>query len=231
MNFIVAKSSSIYETFSPLYKVLKFFGIIPFQLEMKSGEVALNRSDLIKIFLFWIFWSFLLFANLLFGLRGPIETSRILLCGWHWIIIGQLLASFFIQIINLLRRKSIGKLLKLIDEVDMMVRGLIDDLKVKNSLFISFHFQNTSMKFKANHSSFKTLTIQTIIGSQLIYLALSFFTTFSMHLHLKEAFEFNFHFNIAFSYISFVYCLTYHQFLFATSSIKLRFELLNMNLS
>lgn len=122
MNFGIAKSSSIYETFSPLYKVLKFLGIISFGVDLKTGEVSVKFFDLLWMVVQWLSWTWLIIGNLSLGAREPVEKSGLVLIGWHWILMFQLIASFFIQMVNLLRRKSIGKLLKIMDEVDEMVK-------------------------------------------------------------------------------------------------------------
>lgn len=42
MNFNIVESSSVYETFSPLYKALKLFEIIPFDMNLRVGEVRVG---------------------------------------------------------------------------------------------------------------------------------------------------------------------------------------------
>lgn len=121
MNFSIVKSSSIYETFSPLYKGLKLFGIIPFKISLKKGKVTVSWLDVVSMLVFWIFWLYLIACNLAKGARDVSESSTIILYGWHWLLIFEIAASFFIQIVNLVKRKSIGRLLRILDEVDSMV--------------------------------------------------------------------------------------------------------------
>lgn len=121
MNFSIVKSSSIYETFSPLYKGLKLFGIIPFKISLKKGKVTVSWLDVVSMLVFWIFWFYLIACNLAKGARDVSESSTIILYGWHWLLIFEIAASFFIQIVNLVKRKSIGRLLRILDEVDSMV--------------------------------------------------------------------------------------------------------------
>lgn len=121
MNFSSVKSLSVYETFSPLYKSLKFFGIIPFELNLKTGEVSVKRLDLLWMVVKWMFWTCLIICNVHLGARELGEVSSILLTGWHSVLLFQLSASFFIQMVNLLKRNSIGKLLRILNEFDVMV--------------------------------------------------------------------------------------------------------------
>lgn len=123
-----SSSLSIYETFSPLYKVLKLLGIIPFRLNLKSGKVSVKSADLLWMFFMWLFWTGLIASNLFVGAREPGEKSSIVLSGWHWMLILELVSSFFIQFINLFKRKHIEKLLGILHEVDTMVSlGILKD--------------------------------------------------------------------------------------------------------
>jgi hypothetical protein len=122
MSFEFRKSSSIYETFSPLYKVLKLLGIIPFEMNSRGGEVGVKFPQLLWMSFTWMFWTGLIVSNVLLGAREPGEMSKLLLTGWHWVLIFQIIACFYVQLINLMNRKSIGKLLKILHEVDEMVR-------------------------------------------------------------------------------------------------------------
>lgn len=121
MNFNIAKSSSIYETFSPLYNALKLFGIIPFKMSPKEGKVTMRWLDVLLMFAFWVFWTYLIACNLILEDHDCNERSIIILNGWHWILIFEIASSFYIQIVSLLRRKSIGRLFRILDEVDIMV--------------------------------------------------------------------------------------------------------------
>lgn len=123
MNFGIAKFSSVYETFSPLYKVLKLFGIISFGVNLRTGEVTVKCFDLLWMVVHWIFCTLLIYANVALGAREPVEMSVLILTGWHWLLIFQLGASFFIQVVNLLNRRRIGRFLRIMDEVDETVNS------------------------------------------------------------------------------------------------------------
>jgi hypothetical protein len=124
MNFDLAKSLSVYETFSPLYKVLKLFGMMPFEMNLKSGKVSVKYRDLLWMFLNWMFWTRLIAWNASLGAREPGEESQIILSGWYWLLLLEFVSGFFYQIVNLVRRKSIGRLFAILDEVDQMVISL-----------------------------------------------------------------------------------------------------------
>lgn len=122
MNFNFTKSSSVYETFSPLYKVLKLLGMIPFEMNLKNGEISVKYLDCLWMLATWMFWTCLITWNIHLGAHEPFEESHIILIGWHWLLIFELVANFFIQTVNFVRRESIGKLFKILDEVDQMVK-------------------------------------------------------------------------------------------------------------
>lgn len=229
MNFNIAKSSSnnIYETFSPLYKALKIFGIIPFKMCLKDGKVTMSWFSVLWMLVFWVFWSYLIAGNLILGARTVNERSAIVLNGWHWLLVFEIAASFYIQLVNVAKRKSIGRLFRIFDEVDSMVSMRNDS----GEKLLMNSFQNSTMYYRQNHTELKDLTWKIILGSQLIHLALIFFSQFSMRaIYSKEIPSDVFYFG-GLSYVALVNILTHHQFIFAVSNIRLRFKLLNMNLT
>lgn len=222
------KSSSIYETFSPLYKALKLFGIIPFKMSLKEGKVTMGWLDVLLMLAFWVFWTYLIVCNLIFEAREVIERSNIILNGWHWILIFEIASSFFIQIVSLLRRNSIGTLFRILDEVDSMVstwrKGKV------NHIYLMISFQNSTMYYRENHTEFKDLTLRIMLGSLLIHISIGFFSVFAMAVKYPLEYKNDYYQHFGFFYVTCVYILTYHKFIFVTSSIRTRFKLLNMNL-
>lgn len=122
MNFNFTKSSSVYETFSPIYKVLKLLGMIPFEMNLQNGKISVEYLDWLWILVSWMFWTCLITWNIHLGAHEPFEESQIILTGWHWLLIFELGASFFIQTVNFIRRESIGELFEILHEVDQMVK-------------------------------------------------------------------------------------------------------------
>ena len=121
MKFNVVKSSSIYETFSPLYKALKLLGIMTFQLNLKTGEIAVKFWNLLWTVGLWSLCLWIIVSNVQQGAREHFDNSVILLTGWHWLMISQLIFSCLIQLMGLVKRKSSKRLFEIINEVDSMV--------------------------------------------------------------------------------------------------------------
>jgi hypothetical protein len=128
---MISEKFTIYETFSPLYKALKLYGIIAFDMNLKTKKVAINcRSTLWMIF-WWMLLTFMIASNVMRGAREPGEKSEIILSGWHWLLIFQLICTFYIQFFNLLRRKNIEKMFQAMDDFDEIVSYLDVSLNEK----------------------------------------------------------------------------------------------------
>lgn len=224
----IAASSNIYETFSPLYKVLKLLGIISFELDVHNGKVSLNRFDLVWMLVLWVFWTCLIIGNLYLGARDPTEHSKIILTGWHWLLIFQLAACFYIQLVSLARRKSIGKLFQILNQIDGMVRRLLRSVQFN---FIAFcRFQNASLHYREDHTAVKSWTINTIAGSQLINFLVSAFIIFVLAAHYPNLYEPEYILYASSLFVTLSHFATFHQFIFVISSIKSRFKILNENM-
>lgn len=72
------QSSNIYETFSPFYILLKLLGVVPFQLNLKSGKVSVKWQDVLWILFYWLFLGALIVLNIINGIRKSLENSTIL---------------------------------------------------------------------------------------------------------------------------------------------------------
>lgn len=111
------------ESFSPLYKALKLFGILPFEINLKSGEVCVRWKSIMWM-IFWVFAVvYLVILNTSKGAREPGEKSEIILSGWHWLLIFQLNASILIHLWSFLNRKNIEMFFVLLNEFDEFVSG------------------------------------------------------------------------------------------------------------
>jgi hypothetical protein len=113
--------ANIYGTFSPLYKVLKLFGIITFQMNLTSGKVYVNARDIFYMIFWWGLLIMGIILNIKSGAREPGEQSEIIISAWHWLLIFQVFATFYVQIMNFLRRKNIEKLFNMIADFDEIV--------------------------------------------------------------------------------------------------------------
>lgn len=91
-------------------------------MNLKSGNINVKHQDLLWMLATWMFWTCLIMWNVRLGAREPGEASQLILTSWHSVLIFQLAASFYIQLLGLLKRKSIGKLFKVLHEFDVMVK-------------------------------------------------------------------------------------------------------------
>lgn len=227
MKFSIGRSSCVYETFSPLYKALKLFGIISFDMNLRNGEVRVKCRDVSWMVAMWMLWTCLIIWNIRLGAREPGEASKLILTGWHSVLIFQLFASFYIQIVGLFKRKSVGELLRLLCEVDAMV---ICSLEGLFSLKSSVPFQNLSMPNQEDHSRVKRQTISFIVCCHLANILISIFTYIANAANFSW-FNFDFWWQSSYCFVNIVYMLTFHQFIFMTSNINSRLKLLNRNLT
>jgi hypothetical protein len=224
MNFDLAKSLSVYETFSSLYKVLKLFGMMPFEMNLKTGEVSVKYRDLLWMFITWMLWTYLIAWNAGLGAREPGEVSKIILWGWHWLLLFQLAAGFFVQMVSFVRRKSIARLFSILNEVDQMV----SDLHVGDCLF-TVCLKNLSMKYQEDHLYVKDFTTKFIVGSTLLIIFMHIYTSVAVATNDPDS-DHGFVMLSSYSFVTLIFSFIYQQFIFATSNIRSRFNLLNSNL-
>lgn len=85
------------------------------------------------------------------------------------------------------------------------------------------------MLYNEDHSAAKDLTLGILTGSQLINISVVAFTMFAMNTHYDEN-GCDLILQASYLIITSIYMLTHHQFIFVTSNIKSRFQLLNKNL-
>ena len=86
------------------------------------------------------------------------------------------------------------------------------------------------MDFKEDHSAAKDLTIKITIASIFLNLLQHIFSDTAMSVNYPDTYNHDFFLISSYFYVTLLYSLTYQQFIFATSSIRSRFDLLNMNL-
>ena len=114
---------NLFDSFSPLNKTLKLFGILSFQMNSKGGRVEVVVSW--KNILWTIGWLLILVVllkfNLINGAHEPGEKSEVILHGWHWLLTFKLLSTFFIIFWNYYKREDIGEFFQLINEFDKNV--------------------------------------------------------------------------------------------------------------
>jgi hypothetical protein len=146
-----SKSSSIYDSFSPLYFALKLFGMLNFRMSPRSGKVTVKFYNVLWMMFWWMLLTVLIFFNMTQGAREPNESSELILTGWHWLLIMHLFSVFFIQLWSLVRRREIEKMFRIMSDFDDFVseRCLHNFKAVKFIIFCcrTSHF-STSWTFK-----------------------------------------------------------------------------------
>lgn len=136
------RSTNIYQTFQPFYKVLKILGFFPFTVELSSKQHIRPSTTLFDAGLLglWIsLHSFLFGLNWLLGDQEPeAESSLIVKHGWHKIYLMQTATTLFVVAHNFANRYSIVECLRLMNQFDLV--GTTFDHQVK-------HFQTFSLRF------------------------------------------------------------------------------------
>lgn len=125
---IFTGSSNIYETFAPLNKVLKCFGVMPFSFNLQNGGVDLKEFDLVYILLNCFLWIFLMHWNINKGYlkdNANLEAKKFLMTGYLYILIFQIIGCFYIQILSFNKRKNHKKFFGILFDVDKMVRFIM----------------------------------------------------------------------------------------------------------
>ena len=106
------------ESFSPLYKTLKFVGIFPFEINCKNCEVRVGWKNAIWMIFWMLVLACLIFWNVRRGASEPGEKSLLIVAGWHFLLIFELLSVFFLQFWSLVNRKCAGNFFRLLGEFD-----------------------------------------------------------------------------------------------------------------
>lgn len=215
---------NLFDSFSPLNKTLKLFGILSFQMNAKCGRVEAVVSW--RNILWTIGWLLILVVllkyNLINGAHEPGEKSEVILLGWHWLLTFQLFSTFFIIFWNYYKRKDIGEFFQIINEFDENVS--VENFNEKSCIQFLF-IQAAALSIFINFTAVKNHMRNLIIGAVSILLTIIIFAFYLMRFYHDETYDIVL--NIIFFYSTMVYVLVNYQFFFATFNIKLRFELLN----
>lgn len=86
------------------------------------------------------------------------------------------------------------------------------------------------MTHKEDFPDGKDQTIKIIIGSTVFNILNHVFVDVAMAVNYQEDYTHDYFLLASYFYVTLLYTLTYHKFIFATSNIKSRFQLLNENL-
>lgn len=126
-NKIKSTQMNLFDSFSPLNKTLKLFGISTFEVRLQNDgkvKVAVEWKSVIWTICWLLILAYLIKYNLIKGAHEPGEKSKIILSGWHWLITFQLISSVLIIFWNFYKRKNVEKFYHLIEEFDECVSEL-----------------------------------------------------------------------------------------------------------
>lgn len=121
MKSLLLRSENIYETFWPLYKVLRLFGFMPFTVPRRN-EKNLPPTLFDGLILgFWVSsYLFLFTMNTLWGQREPeAESSLLIKHGCHKLYLLEMLVPASVVLLNFANRRTIVDCLRLIDQFDL----------------------------------------------------------------------------------------------------------------
>lgn len=231
----VPRSTNIYETFQPFYKVLKMFGFFPFTVELSRKQHIRPSTTLFDAGLLglWIsLHSFLFGLNWLLGDQEPeAESSLIVKHGWHKIYLMQTATSLFAVAHNFVNRHSIVECLRLINQFDLVERTF--DHQVKHFQTFSFRFPSIFLFFKLgqpsiDHTWHRSLTARSLMLSAFWAAFLGTVGLFNLTEDQRDLR----HFTALAIYIPIVSLSTLvaHQFVFFSFCIETRFKVLLKNI-
>ena len=194
------RSSNIYETFKPFYYALKACGLTPFTFD-QNGEVMFGFSDFIMMTtsLLWLIYCF---VNNLRPRWSMDNHPEILANGWQMLLILEIYSTFVIILMNFFKRKTIGKILKKLHQVD----------------------ENLNMEGVC-HSTHCLRSILAISGCSFVFLIV---LVFAIQIHGWN--NMDMHLTVSYVYISQSYNFIIYQFLFGAYCVKTRFQCINANL-
>lgn len=230
----VPRSTNIYETFQPFYKVLKFFGFFPFTVELSSRQHSRPSTTLFDAALLglWISLHLFLFGlNWMLGDQEPdAENSLVIKHGWHKIYLTQTATLLFAVIHNFANRHLIVECLRLMNQFDLV--GTTSDQQVKYSQTFSSCFPISFDIFKLqqpdiDHKWHRSLMIGSL---KLLAFWAAFEGTISLLILTDEQKDLP-HLAALACYILAVSlsALVAHQFVFFTYCIATRFKVLLKN--
>ena len=201
--------SNIYESLSPFYYTLKFFGLASYNLNFKNGKMKTSWIHYIMMFGFiplylCFYYNFL---NIDDSTYSPGEKS-ILIYGFFFFYHFQYITIVLIMIFNFLKRGNVEKFLKYLKTFDD-------------------HSEKMEWKFKVNHEQNYWRFIFWIVISLIILIVVYVMQIFwvpSVPPEFSEYID-----NIFYCIVTNAFVLISLQFIFGVQSVASRFEILNQN--
>ena len=203
---IFGEPSNIYESVSPFYYTLKFFGLASYDLNFYNGQMKTSWIHYIMMLWFCLVYSALIvnFLNTDAESYSP-EGKSVLIYGLEFVYDFQYIVILLLLILNFIKRGNVGKLLKLLEKFDN-------------------HCEKMRWKYKVNHERNYWSSIFWIIFS---IFSLSGVATIQMLWvgtnHVLTEYLDTFYYCI----ITSAFILSTFQFIFGVHSVASRFEILN----
>ena len=203
------KPSNVYESFSPFYYTLKFFGLASYNLNFKSGQMKTSGIHYIMMMCFFLVYLFFYAVYLLIDPTSySPEGKSVLTYGFLFFYHFQYITSILIIIYNFLKRKNVEKLFKLLETFDD-------------------HVEKKEWKFKVNHEQNYWILIFWI-GLHII----SLMVAYTLQMSWISTVTLGFKEYIAMVFYCFIlkaFFLSTLQFTFGVHCVASRFDVLNQN--
>lgn len=114
------KSSNIYETFTPLYFIMKPSGLAPYKLDVNARKFVWDLCS----FIYFILLFFLFIINvILMGVNYSTEEyNSVVYVGWNMLYLLIVISVAILVAFNAFKCKSTEKILQSLDDFDILVR-------------------------------------------------------------------------------------------------------------
>ena len=201
--------SNIYESLSPFYYTLKFFGLASYSLNFKNGQMKTSWINYIMVL--GSIALYLTFYKQLFELDSSKFTpggKSIFVYGLVFFYQFQNITTLLIIIFNFLKRRNIEKFLKLLETFDD-------------------HCEKMGWKFKVNHEKNYWSSIFWIVISLILFICVTTYHNIwvpPVPPNLMDYINM-----ICYGFLANALILSSLQFIFSVHSVASRFEVLDEN--
>ncbi|CAO1406705.1 unnamed protein product [Diamesa serratosioi] len=206
LNSYVFGSTNIYESAVPLYYLLKFFGLAPFHVDVTKEKCGIRLQDYFVFLLVFIIYIIIFFTALFDSLTYEYKANSILEIGYIYQYITMIFYTVFIILYGFFKRKHITKLLELLHNYDETVN------------ILNWHFKVTHSKDR----KMVIVWIVTILLSSGILFCLLIIPSSDALIFRQVVYSI---------YITLAHIIVLFQFTLSCSAVKMRYEILNKNMS
>ena len=204
-----AASTNIYESLSPFYYTLKFFGLASYSLNFKNGKMKTSIIHYIIILCFFALYLIFVVNFLQVDVKSySPEGKSVLMYGLAFVYFFQYMTTLLILIYNFLKRGNVERFLKLLETFDDQSEKM-------------------EWKFKINHEQnywslifwivLSTILLSTVATIQLLWVP-------TPEHNLRDYIGIFFY-----CIISKALVMTTLQFVFGVHCVQTRFDILNDN--